>query len=128
MLGSLIRDTVAGLLLGTWALGLTGQGAHPAAPKRPAFLDQAHARAVESFRQGRFSDAYGRFIALAHLGDPDAARYALWMCADGVALFDTMWDCAPQEVEDWVRTAGIAEPRLPPHLEVLPAHSAKRPL
>lgn len=70
MLGLSIRDTVAGLLLGTWALALTGQGAHPAAPKRPAFLDQAHAQAVESFHHGRFSEAYGRFIALARWGRP----------------------------------------------------------
>lgn len=127
MFTSSIRSKVVGLLLGAFALCLPCHAAQPAAPKRPAYLAQAHASAVKSFRQGRFSEAYGRFIALAHLGDPDGARYALWMCENGIALFDTMWDCALHEVEDWARTAGIKEPRLPPHLQVLPAHIGKRP-
>ena len=75
--------------------------------------ERMHARALESFRQGRFPEAYGRFIDLANAGHPAAARYALWMCEHGLALFGKDWDCATQEAQDWARAAGVA----PPHIK-----------
>ena len=75
--------------------------------------ERMHARALESFRQGRFPEAYGRFIDLANAGHPAAARYALWMCEHGLALFGKDWDCAPHEAQDWARAAGVA----PPHIK-----------
>ena len=72
-----------------------------------------HAKAVESFRQGRFPEACGRFIGLANAGHPASARYALWMCEQGMALFGKDWDCAPHEAEDWARSAGVAPAALP---------------
>jgi hypothetical protein len=71
-----------------------------------------HARAVELFRQGRFPEAYGRFIELANTGHAASARYALWMCEQGPALFGKDWDYAPHEAEDWARAAGVATPRI----------------
>ena len=71
-----------------------------------------HARAVESFRLGRFPEAYGRFIDLANAGHPASARYALWMCEQGLALFGRDWDCVQHEVEGWARAAGVAPPRI----------------
>lgn len=70
-----------------------------------------YARALESFRQGRFPDAYGRFATLANAGHPASALYALWMCDQGVPLFGSDWDCAPHEVETWLRAAGPMAPR-----------------
>jgi hypothetical protein len=64
-------------------------------------LDRAHAQALDSFRRARFSEAYGRFIKLAEAGHPASARYAIWMCENGNALFGVPWDCAPQELENW---------------------------
>ena len=72
----------------------------------------ADTRAVELFRQGRFPEAYGRFIELANAGHPASARHALWMCEQGPTLFGSDWDCAPHEVEDWTRAAGVALPRI----------------
>jgi hypothetical protein len=74
--------------------------------------DRLHAKAVEMFRQGRFPEAYGRFIELANAGHPASARYALWMCEQGPALFGKEWDCAPHEVEDWARLAGVPVPSI----------------
>jgi len=86
-------------------------GAVSPAPKAQAMLaDRLHAKAVEMFRQGRFPDAYGRFIQLANAGHPASARYALWMCEQGPALFGKEWDCAPHEVEDWARLSGVPAP------------------
>lgn len=67
--------------------------------------ERLHAQAVDSFRQGRFPEAYGRFIGLANAGHPPSARYALWMCEQGLPLFGKDWDCAPHEVKDWARLA-----------------------
>ena len=84
-------------------------GAMPAAAT-PPYADRMHARAVESFRQGRFPEAYGRFIGLPNAGHPASARYALWMCEQGLVLFGKDWDCAPHEMEDWARSAGMTLP------------------
>jgi hypothetical protein len=80
----------------------------PAASAPRTYAERMHQRALESFRQGRFPEAYGRFIDLANAGHPASARYALWMCEQGPALFGKDWDCAPHEVEDWARWAGLA--------------------
>ena len=78
----------------------------PAKAANPSsYAERMHARAVDSFRQGRFPEAYGRFIALANAGHPASARYALWMCEQGIDLFGKNWDCAPHEVDDWTRLA-----------------------
>lgn len=77
----------------------------PVAAGRSSALEQAHAQALDSFRRARFSEAYGRFIKLAEAGHPASARYAIWMCENGSALFGVPWDCAPQELEDWTLVA-----------------------
>jgi hypothetical protein len=99
-------------------------GAPPVAGAQPA-ADRLHAHAVESFRQGRFPEAYGRFIDLANVGHAQSARYALWMCENGMLLFGKDWDCAPQEVEDWARTAGVAKPLISPPKYETPRHFAQ---
>ena len=50
--------------------------AMPATASSPTHAERMHAKAVESFRQGRFPEAYGRFIDLANAGHPASARYA----------------------------------------------------
>ena len=79
----------------------------PTVHTRLSGLEQAHRQALDSFRRARFSEAYGRFIKLAEAGHPASARYAIWMCENGLALFGVMWDCAPQELEDWSRVARV---------------------
>jgi hypothetical protein len=83
---------------------------HPAPKAQVTLADRLHAKAVEMFRQGRFPEAYGRFIELANAGHPASARYALWMCEQGPALFGKEWDCAPHEIEDWARLSGAPAP------------------
>jgi hypothetical protein len=90
-------------------MALTATSPSAAAPS--TYAERMHHRALESFRQGRFPEAYGRFIDLANTGHPASARYALWMCEQGPALFGRDWDCAPHEVDDWALTAGVAVPR-----------------
>ena len=68
--------------------------------------------AIESFRKGQLADAYGRFIQLANRGHADSARYALLMCEHGLNLFGRDWDCAPDSVAAWARSAGVPAPRI----------------
>jgi hypothetical protein len=110
--------TLAALLL---LHPLTAQ-AGPAA----SHAEQAHARALDSFRQGRFPEAYGRFVALADAGHGGSARFALLMCEQGPALFGKDWDCGPEQVQDWARAAGVAAPRVVARLYPAAAPAAAR--
>lgn len=103
------------------ALVVVPAAAPMAAP--PTYAERMHARAVESFRQGRFPEAYGRFIDLANAGHPASARYALWMCEQGLALFGKDWDCVPHEVKDWARAAGVPLPQIAMHQYMTPTGS-----
>jgi len=85
----------------------TAQAGPPA-----SHAERAHARALDSFRQGRFPEAYGRFVELADAGHGASARFALLMCEQGPALFGKDWDCGPEQVRDWARAAGVAAPRV----------------
>ena len=49
--------------------------------------ERLHANALASFRQARFPEAYGRFIALADAGHAPAAELALWMYLQGPSVF-----------------------------------------
>jgi len=80
----------------------------PLAASPPRHAERMHALALESFRSGRFPEAYGRFVALAQTGHAASARYALWMCEQGVSLFGKNWDCTQDEVAEWASAAGVA--------------------
>jgi hypothetical protein len=57
--------------------------------------------AVQSFRTGRVSAAYGQFQELASRGDADAARIALFMSTYGPLLYGKQWDVLPHDAEYW---------------------------
>lgn len=75
--------------------------AMPAHARSPAFT-----QAVQQYRAGHLSDAFGRFFALANDGDADAARIALFMHQYGPILYGRYWDAAPQEVAHWQALQG----------------------
>lgn len=103
-------------------------GSGTSAPQWHGSAAPLHDLAVQSFRRGRFPEAYGRFIALADAGHPPSARYALWMCENGMALFGHAWDCAPHQVQDWAAIAAVPVPVMAPLVQVrtLPAAPAPR--
>ena len=93
-----------------------------------AQASRLHALAVDKFRHGRFPEAYGRFVDLANAGHAPSAAVALWMCAQGTALFGSAWDCTAEEVADWTRLSRSAA--CPPFVSTLPATapSGARPI
>lgn len=58
--------------------------------------EQEFDQALQSYRTGRLSDAYGRFLALGLQGDPDAARFALTLHSDGTML-RTFWELTDED-------------------------------
>ena len=75
-------------------------------------LGKLHTVAVTSFQQGRFPEAYGRFMALANSGHAPAAEVALFMALNGTAVFGKDWDVTQDELTVWAALAGQPAPEL----------------
>lgn len=112
---------LAALMACAGALQATPAAAGPGRPVEAQAAAPLHARAVQAFRQGRFPEAYGRFVALANAGHAASARQAVWMCRYGRTHFGHDWDCTPDQVRDWTAAAGRAEPAPFPALAAMPA-------
>jgi hypothetical protein len=67
--------------------------------------EQLHAHALASFREARFSEAYGRFSGLADAGHAPAAAVALWMYLNGPLVFGKDWDCTQEQLTAWAQLA-----------------------
>jgi hypothetical protein len=67
--------------------------------------EQAFDNALQSYRTGRVSEAYGRFLALAHKGDPDAARIVLFMGHYGPMVHGTFWELTDKDAATLRKTA-----------------------
>lgn len=57
--------------------------------------------AVQSFREQRYSAAYGRFAQLADAGHVPSAQLALVMYRNGQSLFGSEWSAAPSQQRAW---------------------------
>jgi hypothetical protein len=71
-------------------------------------------RAIASYQAARYSEAFGRLMALANRGDPDAARIVLFMNQYGPTLYGSYWDLNPDEVLQFQQVAMLATRRAPP--------------
>ena len=103
------RRSLAGCLLLAQAItwvALPAEAAQTAGTQPPRWMAARYAEALSSFRQARFPEAYGRFVAIAEWGYAPAARHALWMCENGQELFGRPFDCAPHEIQTWALQTG----------------------
>lgn len=91
-------------------LGCHSPGAF--AQPAPGAAERLHANAVSSFRQARFSEAYGRLILLADAGHAPSAELALWMFLHGPTLFGKDWDSSPEQLTAWAQLAGQPVPTM----------------
>jgi hypothetical protein len=82
------------------------------AQKAPSVGERLHASAVASFREARFPEAYGRFIALADAGHAPSAELALWMYQHGPLVFGREWDSSQEQLTAWAKLAGQPAPTL----------------
>lgn len=60
-----------------------------------------YAEAVQTFRAGRTSVAFGQFMALAKRGDVDSARITLFLYSYGPVLYGKQWDVLPADIDYW---------------------------
>lgn len=97
-------------------LGFNAQGAFAqpvqSARSAPSVAEGLHADALAYFRQARFPEAYGRFIALADAGHGPAAELALWMYLQGPSVFGKEWDSSQEQLTAWATLAGQPVPTL----------------
>ncbi|MBC5767876.1 hypothetical protein [Ramlibacter albus] len=81
--------------------------------------------ALASYRAARYSEAFGRMMALANRGDADAARIVLFMHQYGPMLYGSYWDLNPQEVDSFREVAMLASNRRAPVF--VPYGQARKP-
>jgi hypothetical protein len=107
--------TVRGLGL-RWmkGMGCAMALAVPAVPIHASPHEQQFQYAVQQYKAGRYSVAFGRFVALANRGDPDAAHFALFMNKYGPTLYGSWWDADPTEVAHWSTLVRDQQGRLQP--------------
>jgi hypothetical protein len=91
------RTAIAGAFAATVLACAMPAVAGPAA----ALAEREYADAVQSFRAGRTSVAFGQFMALAQRGDVDSARIALFLYSYGPVLYGKQWDVLPADVAHW---------------------------
>lgn len=119
------RKTVRGTLAAFISILLLS-ASFPSGAQTP--VEHEYAQAVQSFRAGRTSEAYGQFIALANRGDVDAARVALFMNGYGASLYGKHWDALPNEVAYWstlVRNSSMTAGRQQPDFQPVVVHDAR---
>jgi len=96
--------TIAALAVATFA---------PAAQAQSVPLgDKLYGTAVSSFQQGRFPEAYGRFMALADAGHAPSAEVALFMAQNSTAVFSKDWDVTQEQLTAWAALTGRPAPVL----------------
>jgi hypothetical protein len=103
-------------LAGLVAAAILGVSSPAKAAPAASVVDQEYAAAVQSFRTGRSSMAFGQFMEMANRGDVDAARIALFMYSYGPVLFGKQWDVLPKDVAYWsglVRNSGTTARAMP---------------
>lgn len=83
-----------------------------AAPAAAVGADDAFVAAMQRYDEGRYALAYGRLVALADAGHPEAARVALMMLRYGPQLFGAAWSATPGQVDRWLAAASAPQPTL----------------
>jgi hypothetical protein len=93
-----------------------------------ALADREFDQAVQSFRSGRVSEAFGQFVDLANRGDVDSARIALFMSAYGAPLYGKHWDVLQSDTAYWtklVRNSGTSARAQPDFIPLAAAPARK---
>jgi hypothetical protein len=75
--------------------------------------DPGFTQAVQDYRAGRWSSAYGRFMVLANSGNVEAARIALFMQRHGKLLYNSDWSASDEDLELWSKMTGSRPPNEP---------------
>lgn len=91
---------IAILLLCTAAAMATGTATANVTSSDAAFND-----AMEQYKKGKWSGAYGRFASLADQGHAEAARIALIMLRHGAKMYGHDWGASQPQINQWMKLA-----------------------
>ena len=70
-------------------------------------------QALDEFRDGKRTAAYGHFAQLADAGDAESARMALMLLRHGPRLYNAGWGASQPQIDRWMKLArGPMEPLL----------------
>lgn len=69
------------------------------------------ARAMQEFKAGRRTAAFGAFMRLADDGDAEAARVALLMVRYGSELYGAGWGASQEQIDYWLAISRKPMPR-----------------
>jgi hypothetical protein len=75
-----------------------------------AGTDPDYTQALQDYRAGRWSSAFGRMIPLANNGNVEAARIALFMQQHGRLLYNSDWEASEEDIELWSKMTGVRPP------------------
>lgn len=111
-----IRAILRSAALALALLATVGAWSPASASPAAALAEREYAEAIQSFRAGRTSVAFGQFMALAQRGDVDSARIALFLYSYGPVLYGKQWDVLPADIDYWntlVRNSGTTARAMP---------------
>jgi len=92
----------AGLIgLATYALISAAVAAYPKTSHPRHEFEQA----LEDYRSGHTTAAYGRFMRLADAGDAESARIALMLLRHGPEMHGTAWGASQPQIDHWMALA-----------------------
>lgn len=99
----IISDTKGKLLFAAIALaGLLLALSPTLAQADDASSTTGFSYAVELYKSGKVSAAFGRFRLLANAGNLEAAKIALFMLRNSEVLYGTAWSATPSEIARWL--------------------------
>jgi len=94
--------------LATYALISAAIAAYP----KPSGPHHEFEQALEDYKSGHTTAAYGRFMRLADAGDAEAARIALVLLRHGPEMHGTAWGASQPQIDHWIALAQKPMPRI----------------
>jgi hypothetical protein len=92
------------LLISIMAICLHCTAAEATIADAPKY-ETAFTAAMTKYKLGQWPAAYGRFVALADQGHPEAARIALIMLRHGVTMYGSDWGASQPQIDQWTKLA-----------------------
>ena len=83
----------------------SGASASVPATANTSSSEATFALAMAQYKQGRWSDAYGRFSALADHDHVEASRIVLVMLRHGPEMYGTNWGASQPQIDRWMKLA-----------------------
>lgn len=75
------------------------------APPKSDVRPEEFSQALDDYKDGKRTAAYGQFARLADRGDAESARMALILLRHGQKLHGTAWGASQPQIDHWMKLA-----------------------